>query len=136
MTSQERGPLEISLPLRIFDRFDDMVSELHGMTFVDFAHERPAEVYSYVAQFFEQLADRTNAATVNGIKVSEELDGQEAVSGTANQALKRLEFDTDYEPVEVVISVFSKPSFLNRLKGVNPPVKVVSFTSEPPSLAF
>jgi hypothetical protein len=137
MTHETKPPIEISLPQNLYRTIDEKVNEVHGMGFAALAAEHPADAYSVINRVADVVADKPKSVVADGVKLTEKLDGQEAVTGAARQALERIKVDTDIEPIDVVVSVFGKPRFRDAIKGKKTkPVEVISFHVEPPNLAF
>jgi hypothetical protein len=137
MTNEAKSPVEISLPQDLFTALDGKITEMHGMGFSELATERPADAYSYVNRIVQGVAAGTDKVKIDGMELTNKLDGEEAVRGAARNAIERSKVDTDIEPVDVVISVFGRPRFRDAIRGrETAPVKVISFHVEPPNLAF
>lgn len=137
MTDESKSPVQITLPENLFNALDGKINEMHGVSFSELATERPADAYSYMTRIVKGLAKVTGEVTIGDMQLTEKLDGKEAVTGAAKQAIERATVDTDIEPVDVVISVFGKPRLRDAIRGrETEPVQVISFHVEPPNLAF
>lgn len=137
MTREAKTPLEINLYQTVFTAFDQKINEIHGVGFADLAVERPVDAYSYVTRFSEGVAGIADSVSVDGMKLTKKLDGEQAVTGAARHLVEEMKVDTDIQPVDVVVSVFGKPRFIDLVRGrKTPPIEVISFHVEPPNLSF
>ena len=71
------------------------------------------------------------------MKVSRTMDGETAMTGFAQHAIREITHDTDTQPIDVIVSVFQKPRFRDAIRGrKTEPKQVIAFHVEPPNLAF
>jgi hypothetical protein len=130
-------PTNITMSESFYDDFCTAVLDTEGMPFDELAVVRPADAYKLLSGVIAEFAKGANSIkTGDGIEVSKEMDGPEAMSSFAYHAVKESTKDTDIQPVNVVVSVFQKPRFRDAIRGrESAPKQVLTFRVEPPSLA-
>jgi hypothetical protein len=138
MLSSPQSPVEFTLSKHLYRQMGDAIRAEHGKSFEDFANERPTEAYRFLTQAFVVVSDNAYDVTIDDdITLSSDLDGQEAVTGAIRQAAERTHIDTDISAFDVLVSVFEKPTILERIRAKEPKTtEVLSFRVEPPNLAF
>lgn len=130
--------LPITLTQNIYDVFNQSVARNEGMSFEALTVERPNDAFKLLWHAVEQFSQAGESVkSADGVRVTKQMDGEEAFAGFTKHALAEKKRDSDTQAFDVVVSIFQKPKLRDFIRGRGTePKQLLAFRVEPPDLAF
>jgi hypothetical protein len=129
--------LDVTLPKEGFDAFETAISAKTGVDLAAYAKSEPHEMYQALVTRLASIPIDLQRVTVDTNPVQSQFKSRGTLHVDVNTAIKELIPDPEVTPIQIIVSVWKKKTWLDVLRRREQGAEAVfNFYTKPMDLAF